>query len=71
MLIETITPRIYTSRRDAILDIFLMVSQDDANTIASNLMHTNSSFTIGNITMETLIDTFIKVCEDNNLIAIY
>jgi hypothetical protein len=48
-----------------------MVSQDDANTIASNLMHTNSSFTIGNITMETLIDTFIKVCEDNNLIAIY
>jgi hypothetical protein len=71
MLIETITPRIYTSRRDAILDIFLMVSQDDANTIASNLMHTNSSFTIGNITMETLIDTFIKVCEDNNLTAIY
>ncbi len=71
MLIETITPRIYTSRRDAILDIFLMVTQDDANTIASNLMHTNSSFTIGNVTMETLIDTFINVCEDNNLIAVY
>jgi hypothetical protein len=48
-----------------------MVTQEDANTIASNLMHTKSSFTIGNITMETLIDTFIKVCEDNNLIAIY
>ncbi len=71
MLIETITPRIYTSRRDAILDIFLMVTQDDANTIASNLMHTKSSFTIGNVTMETLIDTFINVCEDNNLIAVY
>jgi len=48
-----------------------MVTQDDANTIASNLMYTKSSFTIGNITMETLIDTFIKVCEDNNLIAVY
>jgi hypothetical protein len=64
---ETITLRTYQSRRDAILDIFLMENKEDAYIISQNLVKTMKAFTIGNVTMADLIDMFDKRCQDINI----
>ncbi len=64
---ETITLRIYTSRRDAVLDIVTMENKEDAYIISQNLVQTMKSFTIGDVTMAELIDMFDKNCQDKNI----
>jgi hypothetical protein len=65
-----ITNRIYTSKRDAILDIFLMETREEAEIIATNLANTSAQFTIGDVTMDYLIETFSNCCIDKNLILL-
>jgi hypothetical protein len=64
---ETITLRTYQSRRDTILDIFLMENKEDAYIISQNLVQTMKAFTIGDVTMSELIDMFEKRCQDQNI----
>jgi len=64
---ETITLRIYTSRRDAVLDIVTMENNQDALIVYNNLGETMRAFTIGDLTMAQLIDMFEKVCQDKNI----
>jgi hypothetical protein len=64
---EKITLRIYTSRRDALLDIVTMETKEDALIIYNNLGETMRAFTIGNVTMGNLLDLFDKLCQDKNI----
>ena len=64
---EKITLRIYTSRRDAVLDIVTMENNQDALIVYKNLGETMRAFTIGNLTMGNLFDMFDKVCQDKNI----
>ncbi len=64
---EKITLRIYTSRRDAVLDIVTMETIEDAKIVYINLGETMRAFTIGDVTMAELIDMFDKNCQDKNI----
>jgi hypothetical protein len=61
-----ITRKIYTSKRDAILDIFTMESEQEAKTVLFNLYYTSKDKILTDKVIDNLNEAFLKQCEDLN-----
>jgi hypothetical protein len=62
-----ITRKVYTSKRDAILDIFTMESEQDAKTILFNLFYCSKDRFLTDDVLIYLNETFSKQCKDLGL----
>ncbi len=62
-----ITRKIYTSKRDAILDIFTMESESQAKTVLLNLFWACRDRFLSDDVLIYLNETFLKQCEDLGL----